>query len=89
MIEDMKHCIFCGKPYAEEHHIFFGTANRKISEKYGLKVPLCGEEHRESANSPHKNRIVDLALKCWGQSLFEKEIGTREEFRKTFGKSYL
>ena len=88
MVDDMRYCIFCGMP-AEEHHVFFGTANRKIADKYGLTVPLCYLDHREGTDSPHKNRKVDLALKCWAQAVYEAKIGTREEFRADFGKSYL
>lgn len=88
MVDDMKHCIFCGKP-AEEHHVFFGTSNRKIADKHGLTIPLCYLHHREGSDAAHKNRIVDLALKCWTQSVYEEKIGTREDFRREFGKSYL
>lgn len=36
-------CWLCGRwGWLEEHHIF-GGANRKKSEKYGLKVGLCGD----------------------------------------------
>lgn len=30
----------------EEHHVMHGTANRKLSEHYGLKVYLCPYHHR-------------------------------------------
>lgn len=88
LVEDMSHCLFCGSPNPEEHHIFFGPC-RKIADEYKLIVPLCGQHHREGKDSPHKNRIIDLALKCWAQSVFEKEIGDRADFRKKFRKSYL
>ena len=88
MVDDMRYCIVCGKP-AEEHHVFFGTSNRKISDKYGLVVPLCPEHHRNGPDSPHKNKPLRMALECWGQSVYEAKIGTREEFRAEFGKSYL
>lgn len=39
ILQDKKESYLTGATYnLEEHHIFFGTANRKISEKYGLKV---------------------------------------------------
>lgn len=88
MVEDTENCIFCGRP-AEEHHVFFGARNRKIADKHGLVVPLCYLHHREGADAPHKNRILDLSLKCWGQAIYEQKIGTREDFRREFGKSYL
>ena len=89
MVDDKEHCIFCFNPCVEEHHIFFGTSNRDKAEKYGLTIPLCNKHHTGSGNSPHKNRIIDLALKCWAQTVFETKIGTREDFRREFGKSYL
>ena len=89
LVEDMEHCIFCNCPLVEVHHVFFGMANRKIADQYGLVVPLCNKHHTGSADSPHKNRIIDLALKCWGQSIYETKIGNRISFRKDFGKSYL
>lgn len=88
LVEDMDHCIFCTSSYPEEHHVFEGP-DRKFSEKYGLKIPLCGYCHRESPNSPHRNKVVSLALKCWAQSIYEKEIGDRNDFRREFRKSYL
>lgn len=88
MVEDMEHCIFCGRS-AEEHHVFFGTSNRKISDKYGLVVPLCPEHHRNGADSPHKNKTVRLVLECWAQTVYESQIGTRDDFRGDFGKSRL
>ena len=38
-----KTCYACGREGIdlEVHHIFYGTANRRLSEKYGLKVHLC------------------------------------------------
>lgn len=88
MVDDMRYCIFCGQP-AEEHHVFFGTSNRKVSDKYGFVVPLCPLHHREGADSPHKNKAIRLALECWAQTIYEIKIGTREDFRAEFGKSRL
>lgn len=88
LVDDVEHCIFCGSPYVEEHHVF-GGPDRPIADKYRLTIPACAKDHREGPNSPHKNRIVDLALKCWAQTVFEKEIGDRNDFRRLFRKSYL
>lgn len=89
LVEDTEHCIFCFDSNAEEHHIFFGVANRPIADKYHLVVPLCNKHHTGSADCPHKNRIIDLTLKCWAQSVYELKIGNRSDFRRDFGKSYL
>lgn len=87
LVEDMEHCIFCGKP-AEEHHVFFGSS-RNAADELGFTLPLCYEHHRTGKDAPHKNRIVDLALKCWAQTVFEMKMGDRDDFRRKFKKSYL
>ena len=89
MVDDKDHCIFCFSDHIEEHHIFFGTADRPFSEKYGLTVPLCNHHHTGGPDSPHRNRIVDLALKCWAQTVYEQRLGDRDRFRREFRKSYL
>lgn len=83
-------CYLCGKTggVMHIHHIFFGTANRKKSEHYGLKVMLCWECH-EGTHGVHHDRTVDLALKKEAQMVFETMIGSRDLFRREFGKSYL
>lgn len=68
---------------------FFGTANRKLSEKRGLKVWLCGNHHRNGPSAVHRNRQFDLQLKEMAQTYYEQNIGTREQFIVEFGKSYL
>lgn len=88
IMQTKKECFICGcQKNLEDHHIFGGTANRKKSEKYGLKAWLCYEHHREN-EGVHLNRILDLTLKAAGQKKFEEEH-TREEFRNEFGKSWL
>ncbi len=88
VIEDMTHCFVCGSPYVQVHHIFYGNANRKISDKYGYVAPLCAAHHTGSAGV-HFNRPLDLHLKKLAQTHFEANIGTRNEFRNIFGKSWL
>lgn len=75
----------------ECHHVFFGTANRKLSELYGLKVWLCQEHHRGNSGV-HNNRVLDLLLKELAQRKFEeycKCTYNRNDFIQIFGKSYL
>lgn len=85
---DDRACIICGSEVTEEHHIFFGTANRKHSEEWGLKVYLCAEHHR-GGQGVHNNRAFDLALKRQAQLVFEEDLGTHAEFMKIFGRNYL
>lgn len=86
--EDMQHCFICGRPKEHIHHVFFGTSNRKLSDKHGLIVPLC-YEHHEGNYGVHRNKAVDSKLKQLGQRKFEEAGYTRQEFMQIFGKSYL
>lgn len=89
MCKDMDHCYVCKKPHPHVHHIFFGTANRKMSERYGYVVPLCGYHHNMSNEGVHFNKKRDRIFKEMAQLHFEWAYGTREEFIKIFGRSYL
>lgn len=76
------------KKVLHEHHVFYGTSNRKNSEKYGLKVYLCPAHHNMSHDSVHFNKDYDEIVKITAQRVFEKDH-TREEFISIFGKNYL
>ena len=71
-------------------HIF-GGANRKLSEKYGLVVYLCGERcHRLGEYSAHQNALVADYLHRYGQKkAMQEQNWTADEFREIFGKNYL
>lgn len=86
--KDMEHCYICKGQAECIHHIFYGTANRKNSDKYKLVVPLCNKHHNMSNNSVHFNREMDITVKKIAQRKFE-EIHGHEEFIKIFGKNYL
>ena len=76
------------KAVLQEHHIFGGTANRKISEKYGLKVYLCLDHHLTGTEAVHRNAGVAILLKQEGQRTFQRRYPDMD-FMKIFGKSYL
>lgn len=91
---DERACWICGRngngDPLESHHIF-GGAMRKKSEKYGLKVYLCGERcHRNGENSVHRNAETMLLLHQWGQQkAMSENRWTEDDFRREFHKSYL
>ena len=94
ILQDKKACFLCGKAQAygwnrlEEHHCF-GGANRRWSEKYGLKVWLCGNScHREGTRAVHKSRETDLMVKRAAQRKFE-ETHSRADFMRIFGRNYV
>ena len=82
-------CFICHKQgYTEQHHIF-GGANRKKSERDGLKVDLCMDCHRTGKHAVHKDAEVMLRLHQYGQRLYMAKYGaTTEEFIKIYGKNY-
>ena len=85
-----KECFVCGTTLnIHDHHCIYGTSNRKISEKYGLKVWLCARHHNMSGEGVHFNKSLDLRLKTMAQEYYESHYGTREEFIREFGRSYL
>lgn len=91
IMQDEKVCFLCGSRASdlEEHHVFGGTANRKLSEKYGLKVFLCGDRcHRNGKQAVHRNKEVALWLKTKAQQKFE-EVYPEEDFLSIFGRNYL
>lgn len=90
IVQDKKECFVCHtKRNLHEHHIFFGYANKKLSEKYGLKCWLCGYHHNQSNEGVHQNIELNYMLKEVAQMAFEKQIGTREEFMTIFGRNWI
>lgn len=83
-------CAVCGSPYVQRHHIFHGSHRRAFAEKYGYVIPLC-MDHHTGANGIHqvKNRAYDLELMRKAQRHYEEHYGTREDFIRECGKSFL
>lgn len=67
-----------------EHHVFSGTANRRLSEQYGLKVYLCPDHHENGPEAVHKNKIVRLLLEEIAKRAFEQKYPDIR-FRDIFG----
>lgn len=84
-------CYLCGRfsLWTEEHHIF-GGSRRTASEKRGLKVYLDVQCHKGTNGVHGKNGAkYQQRLHEVGQKIYEEMYGTREDFIKEFGKSYL
>ena len=82
------HGDYSRKTQLEEHHVMEGTANRKLSEHYGLKVYLDPQHHRLSKESPHQNAEINEKLHVEAQKAFEKRH-SYEEWMEVFGKNYI
>lgn len=87
LVDDLTKCIVCHQ-HPELHEIFFGNGKREKSKQYKLILPLCYIHHRGD-NGPHRNRAVDLTYKQMAQKTFEATYGSRSDFIKEFGRSYL
>ena len=81
-------CVICGNPEVHIHHVIYGTANRKIADEYGYTIPLC-REHHLGKEGIHHNRELVLSWKRIAQELYEEHYGSREDFIKLFGRSYI
>ena len=86
--DDMEHCFLTGMCPVERHHIF-GGPNRERSEKYGFVVPLYPTKHPNGVHAGRDAKEIDIQLKMMAQEYFEAHYGTRDDFRRELGKSYL
>lgn len=90
IISNERECLVCKTTFdLHRHHVFFGTANRKLSEQYGCWVYLCGRHHNLSNAGVHFNKPFDTKLKQICQKKWEELNGSREDFIRTFGRNYL
>lgn len=68
-------CFICGRGAEADHHLIFGTDGRELSEKDGLKVPVCNDCHNmgEVPKRIHGNPMAERMSKIIGQLAWEKE----------------
>ena len=84
IITQEKRCYLCGTTFnLQEHHCVFGRF-RKLSDKYGLVVPLCAECHYEV----HHEAEQAYYLKQVAQKAFDKKYG-EGKFFEIFGVNFL
>lgn len=88
IMHDNENCYICGAVATEWHHVFGGTANRKKSEKYGLKIKLCHSCHRTGSQAVHTHKPTRLIIQNIGQMKFA-ETYKDLDFREIFGKNYM
>jgi hypothetical protein len=82
-------CFYCGSRVGlERHHVLGGTANRKLSEKYGLWVYCCNRHHTDPKEGVQYNRQMNQSLKRLAQIAFEARH-SRAEWMEAFRKNYL
>lgn len=86
--EDIEICEVCKKRIIgvkNAHHIMNGNGYRKKCDEDNLIIYLHPTCHMWLHNHPISMR----AFKMRAQRYYEKEIGTRRQFIKRYGKSYL
>lgn len=94
MQDDMDQCYLRGRNGVsdplETHHVF-GGPNRRLSDRDGLLVRLCGDRcHRNGKQAVHLCKETADRLKAEGQRAWmEKTDGSMEAFRARYGKNYL
>lgn len=74
----------------QEHHVVFGTSNRRLSERYGLKVYLCVLHHLHDGGpeAVHRNADIRKMLAECAQRAFERKYPNLS-FRAIFGMNYI
>lgn len=90
IIQSEKKCYFTERTDdLEDHHIYFnGTGQRKLSEKYGLKVWLTHDYHNEPPEGVHHNKARRRELERIGQMAFMARF-PELDFIKIFGRNYI
>ena len=85
-----KACYVCGATLnLHLHHIYYGTANRKLSDADGCVIYLC-QAHHTGDYGVHHNRNLDITIKSKCQIQWQRTYKkTKEDFIKKFGRSYL
>jgi len=86
-------CMYLNQDYdrrtqIQEHHVMFGTAGRKKSEHYGLKVYLCLQHHTAGPEAVHNNIRNQRFLQVKAQQAFEKKY-SYEKWMEEFGVNYI
>ena len=90
ILQSNKECYVCKTTYnLHLHHICFGTANRKVSDKNGFTVYLCQYHHEGTYGVHGKNgKELNMKLKQECEKKFE-ENHTKEEFISLIGRSFI
>ena len=72
----------------QEHHAMPGTANRKLSERCGLKVYLCLEHHTQGPEAIHNNIRHQRLVQRKAQEAFEAKY-SHEKWMEVFGRNFI
>lgn len=90
IVQDLndERCYLCGcVRELELHHIMHGTANRRLSTRYGLTCWLC-RTHHTGRFGVHSHAELNRKLQQDAQTAFER-THPHAEWMTLFGKNYL
>ena len=90
IMQDEKICYRCGTTIGlEKHHIFYGSANRRLSEEDGCFIYLC-RQHHTGMGGVHYNPKVDATIKERCERKYCEVYGKSiADFVKRYGKNYI
>lgn len=88
----MDYCLICGKPRHSTHHLLSGIANRQLSDRDKVIIPLCFEHHT-GKNGIHHIREFEVMGKIVGQIAWEKhqfllELAKEKVLKNPTGKDW-
>ena len=88
LLQEERECYFCGRLTGlERHHVMAGTANRRLSEIYGLWIWVCPVCHTGREGVQY-NAALNLKTKQAAQKAFQAYYG-RRVWMQLFRKNYL
>lgn len=89
ILSKQRKCLVCETTQnLHRNHVFYGSGNRKLSEKYGCWVYLCAKHHNMSNEGVHFNKQLDEEIKKKTQEAFIKAYPDKD-FLRIFGRNYL
>lgn len=89
IMQDHKECYVTGCSKGLHKHHIYGGANRDTSERMGFWVWLKWNVHMDLHDHRHPFETLQQDLREECQRRFEEMGGTREEFMRLIGRSYL
>ena len=89
IMQEKKECYLCKSTNnLHLHHVFYGNANRRLSDKDGCYIYLCADHHI-GAKGIHNNDELNREVKKRCQIAWEDYYGrTTDDFIKRYGRSF-
>jgi predicted HNH restriction endonuclease len=79
------YCAICGQAAVNTHHLIYGRGLRQLADEDGLTIPLCFNCHSHI----HDDGVLGTMSKMLGQMMYERDKGSRADFIKRYGRSWL